>query len=167
MGEGGRRGDQETACSSPTLLVSPSPRLAQHLNKIDNRTGERGVPVILLVDDEEMNRDFLQRRLQKRGYEVSTAVDGADACARTAETHPDLILMDVMMPNMDGLEATRKLRAAPGTQHIPVIALTARAMTGDREQVLAAGCDDYATKPIDLPELLVKIEALLANRRQV
>lgn len=124
------------------------------------------MPVILLVDDEEMNRDFLQRRLQKRGYDVTTAVDGADACARTAEIRPDLILMDVMMPNMDGLEATRKLRAAPETQHIPVIALTARAMAGDREQVIAAGCDDYATKPIDLAELLEKMEALLGKRRE-
>ena len=122
------------------------------------------MPVILLVDDEEMNRDFLQRRLQKRGYDVTFAVDGADACARTAEIRPDLILMDVMMPNMDGLEATRRLRAAPETQHIPVIALTARAMAGDREQVLEAGCDDYATKPIDLAELLEKIQALLAKR---
>jgi CheY-like chemotaxis protein len=121
--------------------------------------------MILLVDDEEMNRDFLQRRLQKRGYDVTTAVDGADACARTAELRPDLILMDVMMPNIDGLAATRALRAAPATRHIPVIALTARAMAGDREKVIEAGCDDYATKPIDLPELLEKIEVLLGQRR--
>ena len=122
------------------------------------------MPMILLVDDEEMNRDFLQRRLQKRGYEVTTAVDGADACARTAALRPDLILMDVMMPNMDGLEATRSLRAAPATCNIPVIALTARAMAGDREKVIEAGCDDYATKPIDMPELLEKIQTLLGKQ---
>jgi CheY-like chemotaxis protein len=122
------------------------------------------VPRILLVDDEEMNRDFLRRRLQKRGYEVVTAVDGRDACARVATLRPDLILMDMMMPNMDGLEATRSLRAVPETCDIPVIALTAQAMAGDREKVVAAGCDDYATKPIDLPELLDKMQRLLKER---
>jgi CheY-like chemotaxis protein len=116
---------------------------------------------ILLVDDEEMNRDFLQRRLEKRGFEVVTAVDGNDACARIHAERPSLILMDVMMPGMDGLEATRQIRAGSETRSIPIIALTARAMTGDREQVLAAGCDDYATKPIDLNELLLKMNALL------
>ena len=124
------------------------------------------MPKILLVDDEEMNRDFLQRRLQKRGYEVITAVDGRDACSRVAEVRPDLILMDMMMPNMDGLEATRSLRAVPETRDIPVIALTAQAMTGDREKVIEAGCDDYATKPIDLPELLEKIQKLLQMKNE-
>jgi two-component system cell cycle response regulator DivK len=123
------------------------------------------VPKILLVDDEEMNRDFLRRRLQKRGYEVTTAVDGHDACARIAEVRPDLILMDLMMPNMDGLEATGHLRASPETRDIPVIALTAQAMAGDREKVIAAGCDEYAVKPIDLPELLEKIERLLIKKK--
>jgi two-component system cell cycle response regulator DivK len=122
---------------------------------------------ILLVDDEEMNRDFLGRRLQKRGYEVATAVDGRDACARIADLRPDLILMDMMMPNMDGLEATRQLRAAPQTHDIPVIALTAQAMAGDRERVIEAGCDDYATKPINLPELLEKIEKLLNKQGRI
>lgn len=122
------------------------------------------MPKILLVDDEEMNRDFLQRRLQKRGYDVITAVDGRDACTRMAILRPDLILMDMMMPNMDGLEATRCLRADPQTRDIPVIALTAQAMSGDREKVIEAGCDDYATKPIDLAELLEKIEVLLKKR---
>ena len=120
--------------------------------------------MILLVDDEEMNRDFLQRRLQKRGFEVTTAVDGADACARMRELRPDLILMDMMMPNMDGLDATRNLGAVPEIRKIPIIALTAQAMAGDREKVLAAGCDDYATKPIDLPDLLDKIQKQLIKR---
>jgi two-component system, cell cycle response regulator DivK len=119
------------------------------------------MPRILLVDDEEMNRDFLQRRLQKRGYEVVTAVDGAEACAKIVEIGPDLVLMDVMMPVLDGLQATRNLREQPETRAIPVIALTAMAMEGDREKVIEAGCDDYATKPIDLPVLLEKIQALL------
>jgi CheY-like chemotaxis protein len=119
------------------------------------------MPKILLVDDEEMNRDFLQRRLQKRGYDVVTAVDGAEACAAIACLRPDLVLMDVMMPVLDGLQATRRLRSLPDTREIPVIALTAMAMDGDREKVIEAGCDDYATKPIDLPLLLEKIQALL------
>ena len=122
------------------------------------------MPKILLVDDEEMNRDFLQRRLQKRGYEVVTAVDGAEACAKIREISPDLVLMDVMMPVLDGLQATRSLRSHPETREIPVIALTALAMDGDREKVLEAGCDDYATKPIDLPVLLEKMQALLVKK---
>lgn len=122
------------------------------------------MPRILLVDDEEMNRDFLQRRLEKRGFEVVTAVDGNDACAQVQAQRPHLILMDVMMPGMDGLEATRQIRAGSETSAIPIIALTARAMSGDREQVIAAGCDDYATKPIDLNELLEKMSALLERQ---
>lgn len=122
------------------------------------------MPKILLVDDEEMNRDFLQRRLQKRGYQVVTAIDGAEACARIGSERPDLVLMDVMMPVMDGLQATRAIRAAPETRDIPVIALTAMAMAGDREKVLEAGCNDYATKPIEFPELLEKMQALLESR---
>ena len=119
------------------------------------------MPKILLVDDEEMNRDFLRRRLEKRGFEVVTAVNGTDACSRIHSEQPHLILMDVMMPGMDGLEATRQIRAGVNTSKIQIIALTARAMTGDREQVMAAGCDDYATKPIDLNELLEKMSILL------
>ncbi|MBI3864109.1 MAG: response regulator [Planctomycetia bacterium] len=122
------------------------------------------MPKILLVDDEEMNRDFLQRRLQKRGYEVVTAIDGAEACAKIAGIRPDLVLMDVMMPVLDGLQATRNIRSQPETKEIPVIALTAMAMEGDREKVIEAGCDDYATKPIDLPVLLEKMQALLERR---
>jgi two-component system cell cycle response regulator DivK len=119
---------------------------------------------ILLVDDEEMNRDFLRRRLEKRGYEVVTAIDGAEACARIGAERPDLVLMDVMMPVMDGLQATRALRAGPETRDIPVIALTAMAMAGDREKMLEAGCDDYATKPIEFPQLLEKMRVLLEKR---
>lgn len=119
------------------------------------------MPKILLVDDEELNRDFLLRRLEKRGYQVATAVDGADACAKMHSELPDLVLMDVSMPVMDGLQATRHIKADRATQAIPIIALTALAMAGDRERVLEAGCDDYETKPIEFPVLLEKIQALL------
>ena len=116
---------------------------------------------ILLVEDNEMNRDMLSRRLQKQGYEVVIAVDG-EACLAKAQTEtPALILMDMSLPGMDGWEATRRLKAAPQTQAIPVIALTAHAMSDDREKALAAGCDDFDTKPIELPRLLSKIHALL------
>ncbi len=122
------------------------------------------MPKILLVDDEELNRDFLVRRLQKRGYEVTTAVNGADACEKVLSENPDLVLMDVSMPVMDGLEATRLIKADSATEAIPVIALTALAMSGDRERVLEAGCDDYETKPIEFPSLLEKIRTLLEGR---
>jgi len=116
---------------------------------------------ILLVEDSEMNRDMLARRLAKRGYEVVIAVDGGQAVALAQTEAPDLILMDMNLPVLDGSEATRQLRAAPATRSIPVIALTAHAMAGDREKALEAGCDDYDTKPIELERLLGKIEALL------
>lgn len=119
------------------------------------------MPRILLVDDEENNLDMLKRRLEKRGFEVVTASNGADACRQVPLIHPDLVLMDVMMPGLDGCEATRQLRQSPTSGQIPVIALTALAMPGDRERVIEAGCNDYATKPIDLPELLEKIQTLL------
>ena len=116
---------------------------------------------ILLVEDNEMNRDMLGRRLQRRGYEVLIAVDGAEGVAKAQADPPDLILMDMSLPVMDGWEATRRLKAAPETQAIPIIALTAHAMSGDREQAIEAGSDDYDTKPIELDRLLGKIEALL------
>ncbi len=116
---------------------------------------------ILLVEDNEMNRDMLGRRLQRRAFQVLIAVDGAEAVAMAERERPDLILMDMSLPIMDGWEATRKLKAAPGTRAIPVIALTAHAMAGDREQAIEAGCDDYDTKPIEFARLLGKIEALL------
>jgi two-component system cell cycle response regulator DivK len=114
---------------------------------------------ILLVEDNEMNRDMLSRRLQRRGYEVDLAVDGEQGVAMAQAAAPDLILMDMSLPVIDGWEATRRLKDDPATQHIPIIALTAHAMSGDREKALAAGCDDYDTKPTDLPRLLAKIEA--------
>ena len=116
---------------------------------------------ILLVEDNEMNRDMLSRRLQRRGYEVVMALDGQQGVAMGGSETPDLILMDMSLPILDGWEATRQLKADPRTGGIPVIALTAHAMSGDREKALAAGCDDYDTKPIDLTRLLPKIEALL------
>jgi CheY-like chemotaxis protein len=116
---------------------------------------------ILLVEDNEMNRDMLSRRLQKQGYEVVIAVDGEEGLAKAQAEAPALILMDMSLPGIDGWEATRRLKAAAQTQKIPVIALTAHAMSDDRERALAAGCDDFDTKPIELPRLLSKIQALL------
>jgi CheY-like chemotaxis protein len=116
---------------------------------------------ILLVEDNELNRDMLSRRLQKQGYEVVIAVDGEEGVAKAQTEAPALILMDMSLPGVDGWEATRRLKAAPQTQKIPVIALTAHAMTDDREKAMAAGCDDFDTKPVELPRLLSKIQALL------
>jgi two-component system, cell cycle response regulator DivK len=116
---------------------------------------------ILLVEDNEMNRDMLSRRLIRRGYEVALALDGEQGVAMARTEAPALILMDMSLPGMDGWEATRQLKAASETSAIPVIALTAHAMAGDREKALAAGCDDFDTKPVDLERLLQKIEALL------
>jgi two-component system, cell cycle response regulator DivK len=114
-------------------------------------------PRILLVEDNEMNRDMLTRRLERRGYEVLSARDGAEALAKARSEAPELILMDMSLPVIDGWEATRQLKADPATRAIPVIALTAHAMSGDREKALAAGCDDFDTKPIDLQRLLAKM----------
>ena len=118
---------------------------------------------ILLVEDNQMNRDMLSRRLTRRGYEVVTAVDGEQGVAMARSESPDLILMDMSLPVMDGWETTRQLKTAPETQAIPVIALTAHAMAGDREKAVEAGCNDYDTKPIELPWLLEKIETLLGK----
>jgi len=121
------------------------------------------MPKLLLVEDNEMNRDMLSRRLQRKGYEVVLAVDGPSG-VEMARTHaPDLILMDMSLPILDGWEATRRLKSDAATQHIPVIALTAHAMSSDREKALEAGCDEYDTKPIELPRLLGKIESLLSR----
>src|SRR6187549_3447789 len=122
------------------------------------------MPKILLVEDNEMNRDMLSRRLEKRGYTVAIAVDGSVGVAMAKSEMPGLILMDMSLPVLDGWDATRQIKAMPATAAIPIIALTAHAMAGDRDQALAAGCDDYDTKPIDLPRLLGKIEALLAGQ---
>ena len=118
---------------------------------------------ILLVEDNEMNRDMLSRRLERRGYAVIVAVDGEDGVARAAAARPDLVVMDMSLPGIDGWEATRQLKAAPETSAIPVLALTAHAMAGERERALEAGCDDFDTKPVDLPRLLEKIAALLPD----
>ena len=118
---------------------------------------------ILLVEDNEMNRDMLSRRLERKGYDVVVAVDGQDGVDRAARELPDLVLMDMSLPVLDGWEATRRLKSTPATGHIPIIALTAHAMAGDREHAMGAGCDDYDTKPIDLARLLTKIENLLAR----
>jgi|SRR5450755_2352393 len=119
---------------------------------------------ILLVEDNEMNRDMLSRRLAKRGYEVVLAVDGNDALAEVGRAHPDLILMDISLPDMSGWEVTRRLKADPSTFAIPVIALTAHALANDRVDALAAGCDDFDTKPVDLTRLIAKIEARFTSR---
>ena len=119
------------------------------------------MPKILLVEDNEMNRDMLSRRLSKRGHEVVVAVDGSEAIERAQEDHPQLILMDMSLPVMDGWEATRRLKAEPTTNDIPIIALTAHAMESDRDRALEAGCDDFDTKPVELARLLGKIDDLL------
>jgi len=119
---------------------------------------------ILLVEDNEDNRDMLSRRLKRKNFEVVLAVDGAEACAKAVGERPDLILMDMHLPVLDGWEASRRLKTAAETAAIPIIALTADAMSGDREKAVDAGCDDYDTKPVDLNRLLTKMEALLQRR---
>ena len=121
------------------------------------------MPKVLLVEDNEMNRDMLSRRLQRRGYEVISAVDGEEGVKMAQSEAPDLILMDMSLPVLDGWDATQQLKAGPETQSIPIIALTAHAMSGDREKALEAGCDDYDTKPIEFSRLHEKIQALLGK----
>ena len=121
------------------------------------------MPKILLVEDNEMNRDMLSRRLVRQGYEVVVAIDGGEAVSMAASEKPDVILMDMSLPVMDGWEATRRVKAAPATRAIPVIALTANALVEDRERALAAGCDDFDTKPVELPRLLEKIKTRLGT----
>ena len=124
---------------------------------------EKSMPKILLVEDNEDNRDILSRRLIRKGYEVALAYDGNEGVSQSIAEKPDLILMDMSLPIMDGWEATRQIKANPETHGIPIIALTAHAMSGDRHKALEAGCNDYDTKPIELSRLLEKIEALLAR----
>ena len=121
------------------------------------------MPKVLLVEDNEMNRDMLSRRLIRRGFEVVVAVDGEQGVSAATAERPDIILMDMSLPVLDGWEATRRLKSADATRSIPVIALTAHAMSGDRDKALEAGCDDYDTKPIELPRLLEKIGRLLGQ----
>ena len=118
---------------------------------------------ILLVEDNEMNRDMLSRRLKRKGYEVAVAEDGQQGVDMARSESPDLILMDMSLPVIDGWEATRQVKAAPETQGIPIIALTAHAMVGDRQKAMDAGCNEYDTKPVELPRLLGKIKALLGE----
>lgn len=121
------------------------------------------MPKILLVEDNEMNRDMLSRRLERRGYRVAIALDGEQGVSMAGSEAPDLILMDMSLPVLDGWEAARLLKAAPETRAIPIIALTAHAMVGDREKAIEAGCDDYDTKPVEFQRLLEKVEAILAK----
>jgi len=116
---------------------------------------------ILLVEDNDMNRDMLSRRLIKKGYEIIEAVNGREAVDKSKSEKPDLILMDLSLPEIDGWEATRMIKADKSTKHIPIIALTAHAMSGDKEKAIGSGCDDYDTKPINLPQLLEKMESFL------
>lgn len=120
------------------------------------------MPKLLLVEDNEMNRDMLTRRLQRKGYEIVAAEDGQAGIVAAQTQAPDLILMDMSLPVLDGWEATRRLKSAEATRHIPIIALTAHALESDRQQALAAGCDAFETKPVELPSLLDKIGQLLA-----
>jgi CheY-like chemotaxis protein len=122
------------------------------------------MPKILLVEDNEMNRDMLSRRLERRGYEVVLAFDGQDALQRAASNTPDLVLMDMDLPVLSGWEATRLLKEKSETARIPVIALTAHALTDDRDRALEAGCDAYQSKPVDFSELVTKMEELLGSR---
>ena len=118
---------------------------------------------ILVVEDNEVNQRIMVRRLERRGYQVALAGDGQEGIALARSEAPDLILMDMSLPEIDGWEATRQLRAVPETRAVPIIGLTAHAMAGDREKALEAGCNDYDTKPVELPRLLAKIEALLGG----
>jgi CheY-like chemotaxis protein len=122
------------------------------------------MPKILLVEDNEMNRDMLSRRLTKRGYQIAIALDGVQGVELARSELPDLILMDMSLPLKDGWQATAEIKSDPATSSIPVIGLSAHAMSGDRDKAMQAGCDDYDTKPVELDRLLKKIEALLAER---
>jgi two-component system, cell cycle response regulator DivK len=124
------------------------------------------VPRILLVEDNEINLDMLSRRLRRKGYEVVIAMDGVAGVTMATSERPDLILMDMSLPVLDGWEATRRLKGIPGAAAIPVIALTSHAMAGDREKAMGAGCDDFDTKPVDFERLLAKIEALLKKQEK-
>ena len=121
---------------------------------------------VLLVEDNEMNRDMLSRRLKRKGYDVLIAMDGAEGISMAEAELPDIILMDMSLPVLDGWEATRRLKAQEKTKHIPIIAQTAHAMAGDLEKCMEAGCDDYATKPIELPSLLAKIKKWLNHQSE-
>ena len=122
------------------------------------------MPRILIIEDNELNRDMLARRLAKHGYEIEVAIDGEEGLARISISPPDLVLMDLSLPGVDGWEATRRLKAAPSTRNLPVIILTAHALVHEQERALATGCDDFDVKPVDLPRLLAKIRRALESR---
>jgi len=122
------------------------------------------MPKLLLVEDNEMNRDMLSRRLKRKGFDILIAVDGKEGVEMAQGQSPDLVLLDMSLPVMDGWEAARVMKADETTRGIPIIALTAHAMSGDREKAIEAGCDEYDTKPVELPRLLEKIQTLLAKR---
>jgi two-component system, cell cycle response regulator DivK len=143
----------------PAQLLSKKPSKVSLLCKQDIPL--KAMAKILIVEDNEMNLDMLSRRLARKGYQVITATDGADGLQMASYEMPDLILMDMSLPGMDGWEATTHLKANPETSRIPVIALTAHAMVGDRERAMAAGCNDYDTKPVEIDRLLGKMEELL------
>lgn len=124
------------------------------------------MPKVLVVEDNEINWDMLSRRLQRRGYEVILAKDGQEGVEKAHSEMPDLVLMDMSLPVIDGWEATRRLRADPATSHLCIIALTAHAMAGDRDKALAAGCNDYHNKPVDLSRLLEQMEKLLSRQSE-
>ena len=162
-------GTRAKATSGAKAYHRPRPRLSGGRD-CDNRfstrrPGGRGraMAKILLVEDNDMNRDMLSRRLQRKGYEVLMAADGMQAILMAESETPDIILLDMSLPVIDGWEAARRLKASPTTARVPIVALTAHAMSGDREKALAAGCDEYDTKPVDFPQFVAKIEALLAR----
>jgi two-component system cell cycle response regulator DivK len=132
---------------------------------LDYDTGTGAMAKILLVEDNEMNRDMLSRRLERKGFSVVMAEDGRSGVAMAASERPDLILLDMSLPIVDGWEAARQIKAGPATRHIPIIALTAHAMSGDREKALEAGCDEYDTKPVEFTRLLGKIQTILGSAR--
>jgi len=164
---------QKGACGREELLAEITTRIAAPPGRaappnapmpLDFNSNVPTIPMmkkLLLVEDNEMNRDMLSRRLARKGYEVLIAVDGAEGIASATQNQPDLIIMDMSLPVLDGWESTRRLKEQEATKAIPVLALTAHAMSGERERALAAGCNDYDTKPVDFTRLIGKIESLL------
>jgi two-component system, cell cycle response regulator DivK len=150
-------------CGPADVAAGQWPAARHGAGKAIHQPEDRSMKKILLVEDNELNRDMLSRRLRKRGYDVVTAVDGEDGIAKARAEAPALILMDVSLPGIDGWETTRRLRSAPETRQIPIVALTAHVLPADHDKALAAGCDDFDTKPIELPRLLGKIETLLTK----
>src|SRR5215831_2769910 len=149
--------------SGKSSLSSAAARSREGSWKATDCKGGFWMPKILLVEDNEMNRDMLSRRLERRGYRVAIAPDGEQGVSMAGSEAPDLVLMDMSLPVLDGWEAARRLKAVPETRAIPIIALTSHAMVGDREKAIEAGCDDYDTKPVEFQRLLEKIETILAK----